>query len=314
MTTLKPVNDHIYQIDADVFGVPVMAYVITGGEQIVLIDAGINTTPDDFIIPALKAANLVPDLLVNTHAHVDHFGGNSRIREEYPDIKIAVHTIDADWAEDHRRHVGEMYHIMRDDWFFEDDGKGFLKLCGDNVAVDIHLQDDQLFAMGPYNFKVLRTTGHSPGHITFWDADAKIAISGDVALGWGPPVAEGAEDAPTIYFNPDEYLAGADMARDLAADLYCTGHFGAVDREAFNDIVENTHTFVASMEKWTLENLSTTEARSLHTIATQVATNLPSYEFGYHIHGSTLSHLKRAAAQGRVKVVMRDGYKHYLAV
>lgn len=310
---LKPIRENLYQLDTPFFGVPLTLYVITGGDRTVLIDSGINTTPDEFIIPALEKANIKPDLLVNTHGHVDHFGGNSRIREVYPDIKIAVHTVDADWVEDTARHYAEMYMIMSHDWQFDDGGKGLLELCGENTAVDIHLHDNQIFPMGAYHFKVLRSTGHSPGHITFYDADAKIAISGDAALGWGPPTAEGTEGAPTIYFDPDAYLAGADQALSLQADLYCTGHFGAVSLTEFSEIVKKTHTFVASMEKWAMEALSKTEPRPLHTIATHVSKQLPGYEFGYHIHGSTQSHLKRAVVQGRARTIMVNGYRHYLA-
>ncbi len=175
MSELIPIIDNLYMIDAPFFGVPLYLYVITGGDQVALIDAGINTTPDQFIFPALRKAGIKPDLLINTHGHVDHFGGNGRVRQEYPDIKIAIHN-------------------------------------------------------------------------------------------------------------------------------------------GMNQICDLTHAFVDDIDRWSLDALSQTEPRSLHTVATYVWQHMPSYEFGYHIHGSTLGHLVRHVMQGRARAVMINGHKHYLAV
>jgi glyoxylase-like metal-dependent hydrolase (beta-lactamase superfamily II) len=314
MSELVPIIDNLYMIDAPFFGVPLYLYVITGGDQVALIDSGINTTPDQFIFPALRKAGLKPDLLINTHGHVDHFGGNGRVRQEYPDIKIAIHAIDAPWIEDHVRHMHEMYYMMPADWMFEDGGKGFLDLCGENTAVDIFLQDEQTFQVGPFNFRVIRSDGHSPGHVILHDAAKKVAICGDVALGKGPKVHPGTQDAPSIYLGPDKYLAGVELLRGLKADTYCTGHFGVQDFNGMNQLCDLTHEFVNDIDRWSLEALSQTEPRSLHTIATYVWKHMPSYEFGYHIHGSTLGHLMRHVTQGRARAVMINGHKHYLAV
>ena len=86
---LIPLQDHLYRLDTPFLGVPLSLYVITG-EQTVLIDSGISTTPEEFIFPALDAAGLTPDLLICTHGHVDHFGGNAALRQRYPAMKIAL--------------------------------------------------------------------------------------------------------------------------------------------------------------------------------------------------------------------------------
>lgn len=97
---------------------------------------------------------------------------------------------------------------MPDDWQFEDEGSFFLELCGNNSPVDIHLNDGDTLDCGPYAFQVIHSTGHSPGHITFFGGKQDLAICGDVALGWGPKVSEGTKEQPCVYFSLSENLEG----------------------------------------------------------------------------------------------------------
>ena len=173
---LVPLRDNLYRLDTPFLGLPLSLYVVTG-RQTVLIDSGICTTPAEFIIPAFEAAGLTPDLLVCTHGHVDHFGGNAVLRARYPDMRIALHEIDAPWAEDHERHLHEMYMCMPQTWQ-EPDPAGFLALCGDNSAVDLHLRDGQVLDFGSYRFRLVHTPGHSPGHISLHDAENGVADGG----------------------------------------------------------------------------------------------------------------------------------------
>src|SRR4051794_23311045 len=193
---LIPLQDHLYRLDTPFLSVALSLYVITG-EHTTLIDSGIATTPEEFIFPALDAANLTPDLLICTHGHVDHFGGNSALRLRYPAMKIAIQEDDALWAEDHERHLHEMYMCMPNSWQYDDGGKSFLELCGENSAVDLYLRDGQQLDVGSFHFRVIQTCGHSPGHITLHDAARKVAICGDVALGWGASVIDILSTPPT---------------------------------------------------------------------------------------------------------------------
>lgn len=311
MTSFVQVHKQLYALSTPFDGVPLTLYLIKG-QQNILIDTGINNTPDDYLFEALDEAECKPDLLINTHGHVDHFGGNARVKKVFPDIKIAAHTNDAVWIEDHKRHYHEMYMCMPDDWQFEDGGKAFMGLCGDNSAVDIHLEHGDNLALTPYDFQVFHSTGHSPGHITLFDEQQGIAISGDVALGWGPDVNDGTANQPSVYYSPSEYLEGVEMARALNAELYCTSHFGVLSNDGMNDICDKSHDFVTSFDTWSLESLSNYQPKTLQEIAADVGGHIPSFDFGFHIHASTQAHLMRHVAKGRAKSVMIDNRKHYL--
>ncbi len=308
---LIPLEDDLYRLDTPFSGLPLSLYVITG-EQTVLIDSGISTTPEEFIFPALDAAGLTPDLLICTHGHVDHFGGNSALRQRYPAMKIALQQDDALWAEDHVRHLHEMYMCMPDTWQ-ESDPQGFLDLCGENSAVDLYLRDGQTLDLGGFHFRVIQVRGHSPGHVLLHDAARKVVIAGDVALGWGA-LAPGAPKINPYYYNPDLYAAGIETALALEGALYCNGHSGALDNAGMRALGAHSLDFVRSLAQWSLDALDEHEPRSLGTVARTVLASLPGYESGFHLHASVQAHLSKHCREGAARVVMVDGHKHYLRV
>jgi len=307
---LIPLQDHLYRLDTPFSGLPLSLYVITG-EQTILIDSGIATTPEEFIFPALEAAGLSPDLLICTHGHVDHFGGNSVLRQRYPNMKIALQEDDALWAEDHERHLYEMYMCMPRTWQYDDGGKSFLELCGENSAVDLYLRDGQELDFGSFCFRVVHTRGHSPGHIMLHDAARRVVICGDVALGWGA-LAPGAPRINPYYYDADLYTQGIERALALDGALYCTGHAGALDQAGMRALGEKSLEFVRSLGQWSLDALDPAEPRSLGTVAQTVLELLPGYEIGFHLHASVQAHLSKHCREGRARAVMVGGHKHYL--
>ncbi len=304
--------DNLYRLDTPFGGLPLSLYVITG-DQTVLVDSGISTTPEEFIFPAMQAAGLIPDLLICTHGHVDHFGGNSTLRQRYPNMKIALHEHDALWAEDHERHMYEMYMCMPRTWHYEDGGKEFLELCGENSAVDLYLHDGQELTFGDFHFRLIHMEGHSPGHITLHDAKKGVVICGDVALGWGA-LAPGAPKISPYYYNPDLYTRGIETILALNGSLYCTGHAGSLDQAGMKELGEKSLDLVRSMARWSHDALSESEPRSLLTIGAKIRESLPGYDIGFHLYASTQAHLSKQCAEGTARTVMIDGHKHYLRV
>jgi glyoxylase-like metal-dependent hydrolase (beta-lactamase superfamily II) len=308
---LIPLEDHLYQLDTPFSGLPLSLYVITG-DQTVLIDSGIASTPEEFIFPALDAAGLTPDLLICTHGHVDHFGGNSALRDRYPDMKIALQQDDALWAEDHQRHLHEMYMCMPQTWQ-ESDPQGFLDLCGENSAVDLYLHDGQELDFGSFRFRVVHTRGHSPGHIMLHDVARRVVISGDVALGWGA-LAPGAPKINPYYYDADLYAHGIETALALDGALYCNGHSGVLGGTGMQALGEKSLEFVRSLAQWSLDALDPVEPRSLGAVARTMLESLPGYEIGFHLHASVQAHLTKFCREGAARAVIVGGLKHYARV
>jgi glyoxylase-like metal-dependent hydrolase (beta-lactamase superfamily II) len=309
---LEPITAGLFRLYTPFFGIPLYLYVISG-EQAVLIDSGIATTPEEFVIPALDAAQLTPGLLICTHGHVDHFGGNAALRARYPALRIAIHEADVAWAEDHERHLFEMYMCMPRSWQYDDGGQEFLALCGPNCAIDVHLRDGQQLDLGDFRFTVVHSAGHCPGHIMLHDPRRGVVICGDVALGWGA-IVPGQPVVYPYYYDPVLYLAGIEEALALHGEIYCTGHSGVLSYEEMKALAEKSVDAVRSLERWSLEALDRQQPRSLTDVAHRAVEHLPGYEVGFHLHASTQAHLLKQCGSGRARAVMVGGHKHYLAV
>lgn len=127
----------------------------------VMVDTGTGQNMD-YIFNSLKEARYDPkdlNLIVNTHNHYDHIGGN-----RYLDLKVAMHQKDAEVLEE------------GDD--IATAAAMFGKSLGD-MRVDCKLQEGDEIG----DFTVLHTPGHTTGGICLYNGET--LISGDTVFADG---------------------------------------------------------------------------------------------------------------------------------
>jgi hydroxyacylglutathione hydrolase len=113
------------------------------------------------ILQAVQAAGWTVRYVLNTHAHWDHIAANAEVLEATR-AQLAIHPGDLPLL---RARGGA------DFW---------------NVPVqtspepDVELEDGQVLRVGQLGLKVLFTPGHSPGHVSFYEASAGVVFDGDV--------------------------------------------------------------------------------------------------------------------------------------
>ncbi len=119
-------------------------YLVVGTEKALLIDTGNpgNITPEE-----IKAFTNLPLLVVNTHAHPDHSGSNSRFE------KVYIHEADLE--------AGKRY------------SRGNVEL--------IPIKEGYVFDLGGKKLEVIGVRGHTPGSICLLDAQDKLLFGGDTA-------------------------------------------------------------------------------------------------------------------------------------
>ncbi len=115
-------------------------YLLAAGGDLAVIDPGDEA---EKIIDEIDHIGATPKLIINTHAHFDHIGANSRLKEKYGVPVMAG---------------------ANEKW-----GTGF--------SPDAKLFDGQIILVGGQPLRVVDTPGHTPGGICLLGPD--FIFSGD---------------------------------------------------------------------------------------------------------------------------------------
>jgi len=108
-------------------------------------------------------------LIVNTHCHFDHVGGDKSFRD-LCNAEIAIHENDAQALEegDNNLTLATMF------------GKKMK-----SITVDRRLKERDRIKTSNFCFEVIHTPGHTPGSICLYESKKKILISGDTLFSDG---------------------------------------------------------------------------------------------------------------------------------
>ena len=124
-----------------------------------IADLGMSPGP---LLEHLAGHDLVPEVVVLTHAHVDHIAGLFEFRSRYPGVPIWIHRAEERWLTDPALNLSAFAGVPvtapEPDRLL--DAGETLELCGQP-------------------WRVLHTPGHSPGGITLVHDDSRQAIVGD---------------------------------------------------------------------------------------------------------------------------------------
>ena len=131
----------------------------------ILIDtayaADFNQTADFISKLGVKLSDV--RLIISTHCHCDHIGGNKQIQDQ-SGCDVALHKI------------GKHFIDTRNDWatwwkYYNQEADFF------NCTVALNDGDDVM--IGPHEFKVIHTPGHAAEGIVLYNRRAKLLISSD---------------------------------------------------------------------------------------------------------------------------------------
>ncbi|MFF5994921.1 MBL fold metallo-hydrolase [Lysinibacillus sp. KU-BSD001] len=148
--------------------------VLIQDQRPILIDPGFGSD-------AKKTEQLIKDagvspkalhLIVNTHYHSDHVGGNFHLQRNYG-VRIAAHKWDA-----HLINMGDA-EACSAEW---------LDQPVEPYRVDTKLAHNDEINSGNSTLKVLHTPGHTLGHISLYEPEQELLICGDLFhnndIGW----------------------------------------------------------------------------------------------------------------------------------
>ena len=129
----------------------------------IIIDPGCYFPEEkDELKAFITQSKLHPQMLLNTHCHLDHVFGNRFIAESYA-ITLQIHEKEKVLLE-YAPTSGLMYNMPFDNYTGE----------------FIFLKEGDKILLGGDELLVIEAPGHSPGHICFYCARQNFIISGDV--------------------------------------------------------------------------------------------------------------------------------------
>lgn len=192
------------------------AYVLDGGGDAALVDAGIGAAPEALLAEAERAgvARGRIRLLLLTHAHPDHAGGAAALRELLPGLQVLASPQVADVVERGDEDAMSLEAGTRAGFYPE--GYRF-RPC----PVDRRLADGERVRVGELELAALATPGHSAGHLAFLGAvrGRTVCCCGDLLFYGGRISLESNWDCDLrAYAASVERLAGAGV------DVLLPGH------------------------------------------------------------------------------------------
>jgi glyoxylase-like metal-dependent hydrolase (beta-lactamase superfamily II) len=243
----------VHRIESDL-GVRFMCqYLLVGSERSLLVDTGIAATPADVLGPYLQAAGVEPDLVLVTHADVDHSGGNRAIRERCPRALLLCHAADRRWIESNEALVRENYRWHEPYGFppmSEEVQEAMRADAGGDAPVDVTLAGGETVRLAAdWRVEILHLPGHTLGHLGVWDPRSRSAVIVDAVLSDGIYDRAGTKLIPPRYYDLEAVRATIRRLRALEPELLLTAHYPVLEREEAQRWLEHSLRFVDDVEQ-----------------------------------------------------------------
>ncbi|MBQ3233932.1 MAG: MBL fold metallo-hydrolase [Alistipes sp.] len=131
-------------------------------KECIIIDAGnFSAREDAQLTDFITERGLKPVMAVNTHGHFDHAMGVGYLKETYG-VKFACSSKDQ-FLVDSAQQSGAMFGVK----------------CAPVPAIDIDLDKIEEIAFGATKLRVIKTPGHTPGHVSLYNEEQKVLFTGD---------------------------------------------------------------------------------------------------------------------------------------
>ena len=206
-------------------------YLVVGQDSALLIDTGIGVAD---LASCVKELTDLPVIVVNTHGHPDHSGGNYQFKQiyahpaDFQDIELFTSP---------EYHTSEVQQVIGQNPELE---SVLIKdISAYNNARNIPVKAGYVFDLGGRHLEVIETPGHTPGSIVLLDKENRHLFTGDNnnTLVW---LFLPASLPLEVYLHTLESL---NARNDEFDDLY-PGHGKVLDKTFLDDMIACTRQIV----------------------------------------------------------------------
>ena len=197
---------------------PMNCFLVQEEDGLALIDSTMSSPADD-VTAWVKQLGKELRRVALTHAHGDHVGGVSGVRQRFPGVEVSIAERDAPILAGDKTLLATEPQTAVKGYFVKVDWKpDRLLKPGDRVG----------------SLEVVPSPGHTPGHVAFLDVRDRSLIAGDAFQTRGG-IAVSGDLRPLFPFpamatwNKQVALASAVALRELRPSLLAVGHGAAVN-------------------------------------------------------------------------------------
>jgi glyoxylase-like metal-dependent hydrolase (beta-lactamase superfamily II) len=300
----------IHRIEAPLADRIVCVYLLRGSRRTVLVDTGIASTPADAIVPGLAEAGVEPDqidLVVVSHADIDHSGGNRAVQDLAPRALFLAHERDCALIEDVEVMLSDRYgELAATDGVDEPEAvKDWVRANSGDVPIDIRHTGEATLALGPGDeVALLHTPGHSLGHLTLWRESDRVAVAADAVLGEVLPTVDGGPALPPTYRYLADYERTIDRLAALEPALLLTSHFPVLRGADVQDFLARSRAFVQRVHEELRECLAASGTATFRHLIDELSPRLGSWPEAANdaLRFPLAGHLERLIEAGDVDV------------
>ncbi len=309
-------------------GLPyVLPYLLKDGDDTVLVDCGWNTdTAYQALEDGMKEHGSHPNeitKLVITHVHPDHYGMAGRLKQQ-GDLELVIHEKDAEVI--NTRYFAPKGLVDDMALFMESNGvppmdtpgmsRGSMGMIGMVAAVppDTEVKGGETFKVGDFDFEIIWTPGHSPGHIVLYEPNRKILLTGDHIL---PTITPNVSIHAQTHGSPlGDYMRSLRLLIDLDVELVLPAHeFEITDLKKRIHEIESHHDVRLDEMVGCVDSGGSTAWEVAGRVKWATGTLA---DFEPHMQraavGETLAHLEYLFEQGRLGKVIRGKHLYWLPV
>ena len=303
------------------------SYLVRGDSECLLIDTGWNTK-EAFDSLQEQLAEIGVDFedisqIIMTHVHPDHYGLAGRLKQ-LSQATIALHYLEKDFIESRYINMDELLTQLAH-WLcingvpaeeLSDLQSASVEMAKfvTPILPDIILRGGEIITLGSFSFQVLWTPGHSSGHISLFEPERKVLISGDHIL---PNITPNIGLHPQSSPNPlKDYLNSLNAIKQLGISLILPGH-----EHPFDNLRQRIEQLIRHHQERNSEILEVLSSapKTAYQVATEITwgreihvgwNNLGSWDRRMAVM-ETLAHLEAMRANGKLDKFVKDDIIYY---
>jgi len=303
-------------------------YLVKGNNGYLLVDTGWNT--EEAFASLKKQLGEIGingreiSRIVVTHTHPDHYGMAGKLKELYG-ATLYFHHLEKDVIESRYIAMDELLQEISQ-WLkgngvppdrlaeLQQASLPMLKFVTPTMP-DTTLYGGETITCGDFNFNILPTPGHAPGHICLYEPAKKILLSGDHIL---PTITPHVGMHPQSGSNPlGDYLDSINNLKRLDVDLVLPGH-----EQPFTGFQERIEGITLHHRLRNAEIMAALgyDSRTAFQLTTGITWLHDVNGVGWYKLGNwdkrmaileTLAHLEAMRAKGELDKFNRDGIRYY---